>query len=104
MPPSQPDIQEDGQGVTFVAKIVPGSSKTAVAGILDRMVKIKVAAPPEKGKANQCLIAFLAKQLGLRKNAVSVITGQGNPVKHVRVIGISAQTLREKLGLDAPGR
>jgi len=104
MPPPPPNIQEDEQGVTFVAKIVPGSSKTAIVGLLGGMVKVKVAAPPEKGKANQCLIAFLAKQLGVRKNAIRITTGLGNPVKHVRIIGISAETLREKLGLDAPAR
>ena len=100
---AEPDIQTEGPDVTFVAKVVPGSSRTTVVGLLDGMIKVKVAAPPEKGKANQCLVAFLAKQLGLRKNAVRVVTGQSNPVKHVRVTGISAETLRKKLGLDSPG-
>ena len=100
---TEPDIHTDGPDVTFVAKVVPGSSKTAVVGILDHMIKVKVAAPPEKGKANQCLIAFLAKKLGLRKKAVGIVMGQGNPIKHVRVTGISAETLRKKLGLDTPG-
>lgn len=93
------EIQEDEQGVVLVAKIVPGSSKTALAGVLDHMVKIKVAAPPEKGKANECLVAFLARQLGVRKNAVHILTGQTNPIKHVRIEGISVRTCREKLGL-----
>lgn len=96
---SNPQIQEDRNGVTFVAKIVPGSSKTAAVGLLDGMVKIKVAAPPEKGKANQCLVAFLAKQLGIKKQAVTIVAGQTNPVKHVRIVGVSAETLIEKLGL-----
>lgn len=100
---AEPDIQTNGSDVTFVAKIVPGSSKTAVVGTLDDMIKIKVAAPPEKGKANQCLIAFLAKKLGLRKKAIQIVTGQSNPVKHVCVSGISAETLRSKLGLDGSG-
>jgi uncharacterized protein (TIGR00251 family) len=97
--PSQPNIQEDEHGVTFVAKIVPGSSKTAVVGILDGMVKVKIAAPPEKGKANQCLIAFLAKKLGVKKNAIHIVTGQTNPVKHVQIGGVSADALRTQLHL-----
>jgi len=95
----EPEIQEDEEGVVLVAKIVPGSSKTALAGLLDRMVKIKVAAAPEKGKANECLIAFLAKQLGVRKNAIDILSGQTNPVKQVRVAGVSAAALLEKFGL-----
>ena len=100
---SELQIQEDDQGIVLVAKIVPGSSKTALAGALDSMVKIKVAAPPEKGKANQCLIAFLAKQLGVKKNAIHIVSGQTSPVKHVKIEGISARTCLEKLGFSSQG-
>ena len=99
MSSQQVNIREDEHGVTFVAKIVPGSSKTAVVGVLDGMIKVKVAAPPEKGKANQCLIAFLAKQLGVKKNAIRIVTGQTNPVKHVQIAGVSAEMLRTRLAL-----
>lgn len=96
----RPQIQEDNDGVVLVAKIVPGSSKTALAGTLDRMVKIKVAAPPEKGKANDCIVAFLARQLGVKKNAIQIVSGQTNPVKHVKIEGITARTCLEKLGFS----
>jgi len=86
-------------GVVFSAKIVPGSSRTAVCGLLGGMVKIKVAAPPEKGKANQGFIEFLAKQLGVKKNAISIIAGQTNPIKQVQVLGVSSDILIEKLNL-----
>ncbi|MDD5327821.1 MAG: DUF167 domain-containing protein [Phycisphaerae bacterium] len=95
---NRPAQDVDG-GVVFTAKVVPGSSRTVVSGLLDGMVKVKIAAPPEKGKANQCLIEFLAKKLGVKKNAISIISGQTNPVKQVRVLGISADTLMEKLDL-----
>jgi uncharacterized protein (TIGR00251 family) len=94
-----PAIQENAGGIVFTAKIVPGSSRTAVSGVLEDMIKIRVAAPPEKGKANQCLTAFLAKQLGVKKNAVAILSGQTSPVKQVGVTGISAAELLEKLGL-----
>jgi len=96
-------IEKTEGGVIFTTKVVPGSSKTAVCGLLDGMVKIKVSAAPEKGKANQCLIEFLAKQLGVKKNAVSIISGQTNPVKRVQVLGISAETLLKKLNLNKEG-
>jgi len=99
----KPTIQANADGVTFTAKIVPGSSRTAVSGLLDDMIKVKVAAAPERGKANQCLVAFLAKRLGVRKNAVHITTGQTSPVKQVDVKGISPETLLEKLGLSKQG-
>ncbi len=96
-------IQEVDVGVVFSAKVVPGSSKTAVCGLFDGMIKFKVSAPPQKGKANQSLIEFLAKRLGVKKNAVSIISGQTGPVKHVQVQGISRKTLLEKLNLNKQG-
>ena len=54
-------------GVVFLTKIVPGSSQTRICGLLDGMLKVKISAPPEKGKANQRLLEFLAKQLGVKK-------------------------------------
>jgi hypothetical protein len=91
-------IREMDGGVIFSAKIVPGSSRTAITGLLNGKLKIKVSAPPEKGKANQCLVEFLAKQLGVKKNAVSIISGQTSEVKSVQVSGISAEVALKKLG------
>jgi len=93
-------IQEADGGVVFAANIVPGSSRTGVCGLLNGMLKIKISAAPEKGKANQALVGFLAKKLGVKKNAVSIISGQTNPVKQVQVLGISTETLLKKLNLD----
>jgi uncharacterized protein (TIGR00251 family) len=95
----KPSVQESPDGVVFTAKVVPGSSRTMVSGVLDNMVKIRVAAAPEKGKANQRLIAFLAGQLGVKKNAIEILSGQTNPIKQVRVVGISGDEFLSRLGL-----
>lgn len=81
----------------FGVKVVPGSSVTALAGVLGDLLKIKVAAPPEKGKANKNLIEFLSKQLGIKRNQISILSGQINPVKKIKITGISTETLLEKL-------
>ncbi len=93
-------IQEIDGGVVFMAKVVPGSSRTAISGLLDEMLKIRVSAAPEKGKANQSLKDFLAKQLGVKKQAVSIISGKRSPVKSIQVLGISSQELLDKLDLN----
>jgi len=87
-------------GVTFRTKIVPGSSKTAFSGLLDGMLKVKISAPPEKGKANKSLLKFLAKQLSVKTNAISITAGHTNPVKTVQVLGLSAEILINKLNLN----
>jgi len=98
---TNPAIQKVDGGVVFTAKILPGSSgPTRFCGLLDGMVKVKVSAAPERGKANKCLIKFLAKQLNVKQNAVSIISGQTSPVKHVEVSGITADKLMEILGMN----
>lgn len=93
-------IQEVDGGVVLGVKVAPGSSKTVITGTLGGMLKIKIAAAPEKGKANQCLVEFLAKQLGVKKNSISIIRGKTSPVKSIKVPGISAERLLNKLGLN----
>jgi uncharacterized protein (TIGR00251 family) len=97
-------VREVEGGVVFGAKIVPGSSKTAICGLHDRRLKIKVAAAPEKGKANKQLLDFLARQLGVKKKAISIIGGRTSPAKQIEVQGISPQKLLERLKLDKTER
>jgi hypothetical protein len=93
-------MQEVDQGVVFAVKIVPGSSKTSMCSLMDGKLKIKVAAAPERGKANQCLIAFLAKQLGVKKKEVNIISGRTSAAKRVHVTGMTADMLLKRLNLN----
>jgi hypothetical protein len=88
--------RDNEKGVHLTVKVVPGSSRTEITGIYDGMLKIKVAAPPEKGKANKALLEFLAKQLGIRKNALRITSGQTSAVKQVWLEGTTEKEI-EKL-------
>ena len=91
-------IQEHEDGAVITMKIVPGSSgPTRICGVLDGMLKIKVSSPPEKGKANHCLLKYLAQTLDVKKNTLSITAGKTGPIKRVLVSGISAEILRTKL-------
>jgi uncharacterized protein (TIGR00251 family) len=63
------------------------------------MLKIKLAAAPEKGKANQALVEFLADKLGVKKNAIKITSGQTSPVKTIEITGISQETVHRQLVL-----
>jgi len=88
--------QQNGSAV-FTVKIVPGSSKTALAGLLNGMLKIKISAPAEKSKANKELVKFLAKKIGTKPGKISIVSGQTNPIKQIHITGTSARTLRDIL-------
>lgn len=79
----------DGDGVILRLHIQPGAKRTEVAGPHGDALKIRLAAPPVDGKANACLIGFLATTLGVAKSAVDLLSGAGARAKRVRIAGVS---------------
>lgn len=70
-------------------KVTPRSARTEVAGELaDGTLKIRVAAPPEDGRANEALTEFLAAHFGVARSAVRIVSGRSGTQKLVRVDGI----------------
>lgn len=78
-------------------KIVPRASRNEIAGWVGRRLKVRVAAVPEKGRANAMLETFLAERLGLPKHAVRVVAGAASPVKLVEIAGLTSEELRSRL-------
>ncbi len=90
-------IRADGDGVILSLHIQPGAKKTEIAGLHGEALKIRLAAPPVDGKANASLIEFLARQLGVTKSAVELLSGDTSRAKRVRVGGVNTATAAEKL-------
>ena len=67
-------------------KVIPKSSKTELAGYLpDGTWKVKVAAAPEKGKANAALCEYLARKFGVAKSRVRIVSGETSYLKRVQI-------------------
>ncbi len=66
----------------------PGAGRTQVVGRHGHALKVRVAAPPEKGRANDALLALLAEQLGVPATAVSLASGATSRTKRVRIEGV----------------
>ncbi|HOO16707.1 MAG: DUF167 domain-containing protein [Phycisphaerae bacterium] len=84
-------------GIELRVKVVPGASRSRLAGRLGDALKVAVAAPPEGGKANAALIELLASALGVKRADLAVVSGHGNPLKRVSVKGISVADARARL-------
>ncbi len=82
----------DGR-LTLTLHIQPGAKKTEFAGLHGDALKIRLAAPPVDGKANEALIRFVADQLGLAKSAVKLKSGQTSRRKVLEVIGATAEAV-----------
>ena len=76
-------------------KVVPGSSRDEVVGWLGDSLKVKVKAPPEKGRANEAVIALLADRLGIDASTIAVVSGHGSPAKVLDVEGMDAAAIRQ---------
>jgi uncharacterized protein len=66
-------------------KVVPGASRSRIAGSLGDRLKIQVAAPPEDGKANKAVAEVLAAWLGLAKSEIALVSGASQPAKVFRI-------------------
>ena len=66
-------------------KVIPGASKNEFAGVRDNRLCVKIAAPPEDGRANDSLRAFLAKSLGCSKRDVVLVKGEKSRLKTVTI-------------------
>lgn len=70
--------------MTLRVKVIPRSAETEIAGeMADGTLKIKIAAPPEKGKANEELIRFLSVHYGVKR--VEIISGHTAALKMIRL-------------------
>jgi hypothetical protein len=68
-------------------KVRPGATKTEVRGIMtDGTIKINVAAPALKGRANQELVNFLAEEFEVKRGGINIISGAGEKLKLVKIV------------------
>jgi uncharacterized protein len=84
-------------GVTFSVRVQVRASHSCLAGEIDGTLRIRIAAPPVDGEANEELIRFLAKHLSISRDQVEIVSGQRSKNKVVRVNGISADMCEKRL-------
>lgn len=87
--------EEDG-AITFQVRVVPRASRSEIAGEHDGALRVRVAAPPVDGAANEELVRMLARVLGVSRSSVEIRSGHASRLKQVRVKG-SIAPLLEKL-------
>jgi uncharacterized protein (TIGR00251 family) len=87
-------------GVTIQIQAQPGAKRTEVAGLYGDCLKLRLASPPVDGKANECLIEFLAERLGVKRAQIKITRGLSSRRKSVfvAVAGFEPAALLEKDG------
>jgi uncharacterized protein (TIGR00251 family) len=94
---SQLELRAADNGVELTLKVVPGASRSALAGVWGHALKVAVCAPPEGGRANEEVRRVLAAALGVRASHIVLRQGQTRPVKRVLVRGMTVSAVRTAL-------
>lgn len=84
---SPPWLRRDGGRLVLELHVQPGAQATAVAGVHDGRLKIRVAAPPVEGAANKALQRFLAESFGVRGRDIDIVRGASGRRKQVVIRG-----------------
>lgn len=82
-------VTERQGAVIFRVRVTPRAKRTEIIGAMQGVLRVKLAAPPVEGAANEALVKFLAAQLGVRVAQVEILSGHTARVKTVRVEGVT---------------
>jgi len=99
-----------GGDVVLRLHVQPGAGRTAVVGRHGDSLKVRVAAPPEGGRANEAVVGLVAETLGAAAAKVELVSGASSRAKQVRVAGMDVADVRRRLeavltsASVAPGR
>ncbi len=88
----------DGCMSYLAISVVPNASITEIVGMHDGALKIRLAAPPVEGKANEALVKFLAKKLGLAPSEISIDKGSMGKRKRIN-IPLPDEDIKSLLGI-----
>ena len=91
-------INNSPAGATFAVKVHPRAKKNAITGTVGEALKLSLTAPPVDGKANAACIDFFAKLLKVQRSSVTIAAGETSRNKVIRVAGLTAEQVRDRLG------
>lgn len=91
-------VRQDGSSVSFQIRVHPRAKKNAVTGEIGDALKVALTAPPVDGKANEACIDFFARLLNVPRSSVSIAAGASSRKKVIRVAGLTAEQVLERLG------
>jgi len=98
MPPTSHHFHDARQGSALAVRVIPRAGRNQIVELMDDgRVKVRLAAAPVNGEANQQLIRFLADALDVPKSAIEIVAGLTSRDKLVTVLNLDAETLQQRI-------
>lgn len=89
------DLKEHPDGYSFRVRVIPKAHRNSLVGLEEGVLVVRLAAPPVDGKANEALLEFLARRLGLRRRSLQLQSGEKSRHKVVKVEGVKREALEQ---------
>ena len=86
-----------GSEARISLRVYPNAARNEVVDFTDGVWRIRVAAPPVKGKANMELLAFISRILGVGKSSLTILKGHTSRSKVIAIDGLSREEVRQRL-------
>lgn len=88
-------IESHKDGVILPVRAHAGARRDEIGGIHDGMLRVSVTAAPEKGKANEAIVAMLSKRLGIAKSSILLLSGGKSSRKRFLIHGVGRAQLQQ---------
>lgn len=85
------------RGAVLPVRAQPGARRDAILGEREGALRVSVTAAPDKGKANEAIVALLASALQCRRSQITLLTGPTSRAKSFLIEGITPEALAERL-------
>jgi uncharacterized protein len=87
-------ISQTAHGVQIDIRVIPRARKTAISGERGGALVVRVAAPPVEGAANDAVVEFFARALGVSRSAIHIVSGEHGRQKRIAVAGVRVDDVR----------
>lgn len=88
-------LESNAAGTILPVRAQPGARRNAVLGEHDGALRVAVTSAPDKGKANQAIVALLSSTFGIPKSAVELVGGATSRQKRFLLRGVLSETAAE---------
>jgi uncharacterized protein (TIGR00251 family) len=90
-------VVDHAEGCVLAVRAQPGARRNAIVGAHAGMLKVAVTAPPDKGRANEAIVATLAQALGLKPAQIELLSGATSRQKKFLLRGVTADVIAERV-------
>lgn len=95
-------VREAGGAVTFAVRVHPRAKKDGISGTMGDALKLSLTSPPVDGRANQACIEFFAKLFKVPRTSVTIAAGETSRNKVIRIVGLNAEQVIQRLHEASP--